>query len=200
MRQIGFIAGKDGEIVKYDPKVHIVRGILKAAPLTRHQRATLYFKALRYVESLLTEVGFRPIADPGHGAFTLEMGNFMLEMTVQQAPRVAHVTSYPGYVYDPEKVTAKVSMACPTDPRDYVIRAIATLPNLRTCQPVYIVVDKDSTDVLKDSFMSILRAAHTLIQMDAATLRRIKEVIARRNIEKDFERLRSQDKELTEGG
>jgi hypothetical protein len=186
----GYIAGEGGEVVKYDPKIHAVK---RPQVLTRHQRATIYFKALRYAETLFKEVGFYPVADPGHGAFVLELGNFMLEMVVQEAPQIAYVTSYPGYQYDPKKINAKVTMMVPAERGEYVIRAIATLPNLQTCDPVFIVVDKDSPNVLRDAFMNIVRSAHSLIRRDPATLRRIQQAMASRNLEKDFERFSSED-------
>lgn len=195
MRQIAFIAGRDGAVVKYDPKIHAAQAVPKPKVLTRHQRATLYFKALRYIEQLFKEVGFHPITLESHSAFTIELGDFILEMSVAQPPPMAHVTSYPGYVYDSEKIMAKVTMMPVSSPGEYVIRVIGTLPNMRTCVPIYAVVDKNSADPLKDAFMNALTAAKDLIRRDPATLRRIQAAMARRNIEKDFERFRSSDPE-----
>ena len=189
MQRIGFIASQDGAVVKYDPRVHAAQTVPKPKALTRHQRATLYFKALRCIERLFKEVGFNPITLESHTAFIIELGNFILEMSVQQPPPMAHVTSYAGYQYDSEKIRAKVTaMPIGTSPGEYVIRVVATLPNMRTCMPVYVVVNKDSNDPLREAFMSALASAKNLIQRDPATLRRIQEALARRDLHKDFDR------------
>lgn len=197
MKKIGFIADTGGQVVKYEPQK--AQPDHPAQPMTRHQRATIYFKALRYAETLLKEVGFRPVTLPSHGNFVLELGNFVLEMTTKEAPNVAYVTSYVGYEYDPKKINAKVVMACPVEPGEYVIRAIATLPNMRTLDPIYITVNKDADDILKDAFFNVIRTAHALIQKDPATMNRIREAMASRNLETDFERFRDQEARLTTG-
>ena len=196
MRQIGFIAGQDGAVVKYDPKLHAAQTTPKQRALTRHQRATQYFKALRYIEMLFKEVGFNPITLESHSSFTIELGDFILEMSVVQPPPMAHVTSYPGYSYDSERISAKVTnMTTGAAPGEYVIRVIGTLPNMRTCEPIYAVMNQTSADPLRDAFMNALTAAKDLIRRDPATLRRIQTVLAKRNIEKDFERFRTADPE-----
>jgi hypothetical protein len=196
MKQIGFIAGQDGAVVKYDPKLHAAAAPkAPSLPLTRHQRATLYFKALRYIEALFRDVGFHPITLDSHTAFTIELGDFILEMSAQIPPPMAHITSYPGYRYDSEQINAKVTSLSPGQPGEYVIRVIATLPNLRTLAPVYVVIDKDSADPLRDAFMSALASAKSLIQRDPATLAKIQAVMAKRDLAKDFDRFRAQDPE-----
>lgn len=191
MKQIGFIASTDGQVVKYDASLHAPKP--KAQPLTRHQRATLYFKAVRSISKLFREVGFEPVTLDSHSAFTLELGEFMLEMSVQIPPRMAHVTSFPGYVYDSKKVTAKVTSVSPAEPGEYVIRVIATLPNMRTCMPVYVVVKPDAQNPMKEAFMSALAAAKELIEKDPNTLRKIQQAMRQRDIEKDFEKFNSED-------
>lgn len=196
MKQIGFIASQDGQIVKYDASVHAPKPRLA---LTRHQRATLYFKSVRYISQLFREVGFRPVTLDSHTAFTLELGDFMLEMTVQIPPPMAHVTSYPDYVYDSKEIKAKVTSMSPAAPGEYVVRVIATLPNMRTCMPVYVVVSPDSQNPMKDAFMSALAAAKQLIERDPNTMRKIHEAMAKRNLEKDFEKFNSQDENQLTG-
>src|SRR5208337_749399 len=112
MRQIGFIAGQDGAVVKYDPKLHAAQTVPQPKALTRHQRATLYFKAVRYIEKLFREVGFSPITQASHGSFTMELDNFILDMTVRESSSmpIAHVTSYSDYEYDPSQVKAKITL------------------------------------------------------------------------------------------
>jgi hypothetical protein len=191
MKQIGFIASTDGQVVKYDASLHAPKP--KPQPLTRHQRATLYFKAVRYISKLFREVGFEPVTLDSHTAFTLELGDFMLEMCVQQPPPMAHVTSFPGYVYSDKKINAKVTSATPAAPGEYVIRVIATLPNMRTCLPVYVVVGADAQSPMKEAFMSALAAAKELIEKDPNTMRRIQQALKERNIEKDFEKFNSEE-------
>lgn len=193
MKQIGFIASQDGQVVKYDASVHAPK---PKQSLTRHQRATLYFKAVRYISKLFREVGFEPVTLDSHSAFTLELGDFMLEMSVQVPPPMAHVTSFPGYVYDNKKITAKVTSVSPAAPGEYVIRVIATLPNMRTCMPVYVVVRPDAETPMKDAFMSALAAAKDLIEKDPNTMRKIQQAMRQRDIEKDFEKFNSEEDRL----
>lgn len=190
MKQIGFIGSQDGQMVKYDAKIHAPK---PKQVLTRHQRATLYFKSIRYISRLFREVGFRSITLESHSEFTIELGDFILEMSVQVPPPMAHVTSFPGYVFDPKEIKAKVTNMSPAAPGEYVIRVIATLPNMRTCMPVYVVVSPDAENPMKDAFMSALAAAKDLIQRDPNTLRRIQQAMAQRNLEKDFEKFYSED-------
>lgn len=191
MKKIGFVVGPEGAVVKYEPQ-KVQEAAKPAAPLTRHQRATLYFKALRYASSLLREVGFRTVADCGNAGFSIEMDRFLLEMMVVEPPRMAHVTSYPGYEYDPDKITAKVTMVCPTEGNEYVIRAIGTHNQWSAC-PVFIVVRPDSQDPLKEAFVSVLKTARDLIARDPKLLAKIQEALSRRDIEREFERLRAND-------
>ncbi|MBV5344655.1 MAG: hypothetical protein JZU63_03510, partial [Rhodoferax sp.] len=192
-KEIGFIASENGAVVKYDPSIHAVQKAKPpAGPLTVHQRATLYFKAVRCVNSLLQEVGFKPIAEIGHSGFSLEMDNFLLEMVVKEPPNVAHVTSYPGYQYDPKKVTAKVEMMCPTDGKDYVIQVTSSTPKRGTALR-FVVMRKDSPDLLKEAFMNALMTARDLISSDKALMDKIQAALGRRDIEKDYERIQSSD-------
>lgn len=193
MKQIGFVAAENGQIVKYDPKLHAPKAPPKS--LTRHQRATLYFKAVRYIRELFKEVGFRQMTVEGHDAFTAELGSFILDMSVKESEsmRIAHVTSYPGYRYDSEKITAKVIHHQVGDHGEYVIQIGAVLPNMRSCRPIYVVVDKNSADPLREGFMSALAAAKQLIELDPPTMRKIQQAMASRNLEKDFDRFSSQD-------
>ncbi len=195
MRQIGFIAAQDGAVVKYDPKQHAPAP--KPKPLTRHQRATLYFKAVRYIEKLFREVGFVPITQYSHGSFTVELGNFILDMTVRESNSmpIAHVTSYVDYEFDPNVIKAKVTRMGVGAAGEYIIQVGAMLPNMRTTLPVFVVVDKNSTDPMREAFMSALTAARDLIRKDPDTLAKIQAAMAKRNIEKDFERFRNDDPE-----
>jgi hypothetical protein len=186
MRRIGFIAGEHG-IVKYDPKQHAPVFADKPKALTVHQRATLYFKALRYISTLFKEVGFKSIGEDSHTWFTLEMGQFILDMKVEKPPMMAHVTSYPGYVYDPNKIAAKVTNLSPAPPGEYVIRVTAAI-NMHFDRPTYVVVDKDSVDPLRDAFKSALAAAASFIEKDRKTFDKIRAAMAERDLEKDFER------------
>jgi hypothetical protein len=181
-KKIGFVVSPGGEVVKYQG----------AARLTRHQRATLYFKALRIAKALLQEVGFRAITDCGHAGFTIEMDHFLLEVMVQEPPQIAHVTSYQGYSYDPRKVTAKVTMMLPTENRDYVIRAMATVRGM-TLNPVFIVVGQDSSDLLKEAVMNVLLTTRDFMSRDPALLAKIKAGLASRDLERDYERLAQAD-------
>lgn len=192
MKQIGFIAAGDGSVVKYDASLHAAKS--KANPLGRHQRATLYFKAMRCVSGLLKEVGFRSLCQDSTAAITLEMGNngreFILELTAQVPPPMAHVTSYPGYVYDPNKVAAKVTSVGVSDSGEYVIRVVAMLSNMKTQLPIYVVVEKDSVDPLREAFMGILTSVRELVGKDPTVLSKIQEAMASRNLEADFKRFR----------
>lgn len=193
MSKTDFIASQGGEIVKYDPKVHAPKA--PAAPLSRHQRATLYFKALRYIQALFREVGFTPITQESHGSFTIELGRFILDMTVREPSSmpVAHVTSYAGYEYDPNGIKAKVTRMDVGDPGEYVIQVGAVLPNQRSCRPIYVVVDKNSADPLRDAFMSALTSASDFIRRDPDTLKKIQTAMAARNLNADFEKFKNQD-------
>lgn len=193
MRRIGFIASQDGAVVKYDPKLHAPKA--PPQPLTRHQRATQYFKAVRYIRELFKEVGFREIASESHGSFTAELGGFILDMTVKESVsiRFAHVTSYPGYTYSSEKISAKITQHSIGEHGEYVIQVGAVLPNMKSCRPVYVVVDKDCADPLREAFMSALASAKQFIDKDPGTLNKIKSAMAQRNVDKDFDRFRSQD-------
>ena len=194
MKQIGFIASADGAIVKYDPAVHAVQKTKPGAgPLTRHQRATLYFKALRTASALLQEVGFRAVADVGHTGFCIEMDEMILEMMVKEAPQMAHVTSYPGYEYDPKKINAKVTFAAPVEGNDYTIQVTASYRRTGTLTPIFVVVRQDSPDVLKEAFMGILGTARTLIQRDPQLMAKIQVALAHRDLEKDLDRLSGAD-------
>lgn len=192
MRQIGFIAAQDGQIVKYDPNVHAPK---PRQPLTRHQRATLYFKAVRYIHRLFNEVGFKDMTQDSHTAFTAELGKFILDITVKESQqmRIAYVTSYPGYVYDKEAIRAKVTGYSVGEHGEYVIQLGAVLPNLHSVPPVYVVIDKDSGDPLKEAFLNTLAAAKQLIQRDPETMRKIQAALAARNLDKDFQKFSSED-------
>lgn len=194
VKKIGFIASETGAVVKYDPAIHAVKEAPKpAGPLTRHQRATLYFKALRFADALLREVGFYTVADLGHSGFVIEMDNFILEAVVKEAPQVAHVTSYPGYQYDPKKINAKVEMMVPVEGRDYVIQMSASYPRTGTTLPTFVVIRQDSPDVLKEAFMGILTTARDFIQKDPNLMAKIQAAMAQRDLERDLERLQSDD-------
>lgn len=192
MRQIGFIAAENGQVVKYDASIHAPK---PRQVLTRHQRATLYFKAVRYIHKLFTEVGFRDMTQESHSSFTAELGRFILDITVKesQSLRIAHVTSFPGYAYDPERIRAKVTGYSVGEHGEYVIQVGAVLPNLRSTRPVYVVIDKDSANPLKDAFMNVLAATKQLIEQDPETMRKIREALAGRNLDKDFEKFSSED-------
>jgi len=192
MRQIGFIAAQDGQVVKYDASLHSPK---PRQPLTRHQRATLYFKAVRFIHRLFQEVGFRDITLENHSSFTAELGRFILDITVKESNSmpIAHVTSYPGYTYDPETIRAKVTGYSLGEHGEYVIQVGAVLPNMRSSLPTFVVIDKDSPNPLKDAFMNTLAAAKQLIQQDPETLRKIQAALASRNLEKDFEKFSSED-------
>lgn len=178
---------KPHQVVPYGQQ-GVQRTSQPSGPLTRHRRATIYFKAMRMANKFLHEVGFHTVADCGHAGFSIELGYFMLEMMVKEPPMMAHVTSYPGYTYDPNKVTAKVTINRITDTNDYVIQAIATI-NWNTINPIYIVVPQDAPDVLKAAFMSILLTARDLLRKDPATLAKIQEAMTRRDVERDYDRL-----------
>lgn len=194
VKKIGFIASETGAVVKYDPAIHGLKEAPKpAGPLTRHQRATLYFKALRFADALLREVGFYTVADLGHSGFVIEMDRFILEAVVKEAPQVAHVTSYPGYQYDPKKINAKVEMMVPVEGRDYVIQMSASYPRTGTTLPTFVVIRQDSPDVLKEAFMGILTTARDFIQKDPNLMAKIQAAMAQRDLERDLERLQSDD-------
>jgi hypothetical protein len=198
MSKPDFIGAADGSVVKYEPVR--VQAHKPTAPLTRHQRATLYFKAVRCAGQLLQEVGFCPLADCGPTAFSLEFGHFLLEMAVKEAPRVAHVTSYPGYVYDPERIRAQVTMLTPGAGQEYVIQAVGTFRG-RTLAPVFIVVRPDSPDPLREAFVNVLLTTRDLLSRDPALLARIQEALSRRDLNQDLDRLRSNlDRQLEAGG
>jgi hypothetical protein len=193
MREADFSVSSEGAVVEYEPQA--VQTGQRGGPLTRHQRATIYFKALRLANKLLQSVGFHAVVDCGHRGFSLEQDGFMLEMMVKEAPQMAHVTSYPGYVYDPDKITAKVTMACPAPPGEYVIQAIASQPSTGTLPPVFITVRPDAKDVLKETFMSILSTAHLLISKNWALADKIKNKLRERRLDEEFEQLSLQDVE-----
>lgn len=192
MRQIGFVAAADGQVVKYDPKLHAPT---PRQALTRHQRATLYFKAVRYIHRLFNEVGFRDMTQDSHTTFTAELGKFILDISVKESQqmRIAYVTSYSGYAYDPEVIRAKVVRHSVGEHGEYVIQLGAVLPNLHSVPPVYVVIDKDSVDPLKEAFMNTLAAAKQLIQRDPETMRKIQQALAARNLDKDFQKFSSED-------
>lgn len=194
-KKIGYVGSSDGSVIKYDPKAHAPA---ERPKLTRHQRATLYFKAVRFIEKLFRDVGFTHVTPDSHGNFVLELGgardgfghSFVIEMKVEQPPPMAHVTSYPGYAYDSKQINAKVTFGSVGSgaPGEYVIRVIGTTPGMKTLRPVYVVVSPDSVNPLREAFMSALMAAHELIKHDPATLERIKAALASRNLNRDFER------------
>lgn len=192
MQKIGFIAGNDGAVVKYDPKLHAA---VSPKLLSRHQRATLYFKAVRYIRELFKEVGFKEITRESHGSFTIELGSFILDMTVRESKslRIVHVTSYPGYVYDSNKINAKITQHSVGDHGEYVIQVGAVLPSMKSCTPIYVVIDKNSDNPLREAFMSALASAKQLIEKDPATLSKIQSALAGRNLNSDFERFSQQD-------
>lgn len=181
---------KDG-LVPYQTRAPQPQPPAKA--LTRHQRATVYFKALRYVRSLLNSVGFRDEADVGHSGFCIAMDGFILEMVVKEPPMMAHVTSYPGYEYDPKKINAKVTMMVPTEGRDYVVQVIATTSDMMTQMPVFIVMRQDSPDLLRETFVNCLMSARDLMRKDPKILAKIQAALAKKDIERELEMLKAQD-------
>jgi hypothetical protein len=163
------------EITRYQPeKLQSASRSTSSQELTRHQRATLYFKAIRMVHTLLSEIGFQDAILPSHTAWSMDFYGFNLEVAVTQPPQMARVTSYPGYVYDPEKITAKVEMFTPGEPGEYVIRIIGMGEDGWTMEPMLVIVRKDSPDPLRESFVSVLHAIHELIRRRPALMARIK--------------------------
>jgi hypothetical protein len=191
VKQIGYIASETGAITKYDPKVHAVsRPAPQAGPLTKAQRATLFFKALRVANSLLHKVGFTTVADCGHSGFCIEMGGFILEMMVKDAPKVAHVTSYPGYTYDSDRVTAKVEHIAGTG---CVIQITGSFRRTGTLPPTLVTVRDDSEDPTKEAFRNILIAAQDLIQKDPVLSEKILKNIAKMDMDVEYNSLMASD-------
>lgn len=181
----------DGTVAKYDPQVHAVqKSMPPVEPMTRHQRATLYFRALRALRDLLCEVGFSPTADLGHSGFSLEMDRFILEMVVKEAPRMAYVTSSHGYVYDSKKVNASVTMACPVEPGEYAIQITASYLK-GTPPPLFVVARNDSPDVFREAFFSALSAAQDFIARQPGLSAKIKAGLTTRDLSRDLDRFGS---------
>jgi hypothetical protein len=195
MKQINFVAGQTGSVAKYDPQARAPVPVSKPRPLTRHQWATLYFTAVRYIGKLFREVGFASVSEERPGILTLELGKFILDMAVKDFSSlpVAHVTSYPGYAYDSEKVNAKVTRMDLCAEGEYLIMVGAVLPNLKSVRPVFVAIDKGSSDPLKEAFVQALMAAKDLISRDPVTLSKIQEAMAGRNLEADFQLFKEMD-------
>ncbi len=164
-----------------------------SGPLTKHQRATVYFKALRYAKSILCSVGFQEEADVGHTGFSISMQGFLLEMVCKEPPPMAHVTSHESYKYDPEQINAKVTMMTPGDGKDYVIQVIATPPNQWSANPVFIVVRPDSPDLLKEAFVNILLSARDALRKCPHLMQKIQEALKKVNLDVELEKLKAQD-------
>ena len=191
MKQIAFIAGAGGEVVRYDPAVHSVKEAV--APLSKAQRATIFFKALRMANEFLHHIGFTTVADVGHSGFCIEMGGFILEMRVMDSPKMAYVTSYANYTYDPKKINAKVTnIATGADGTDYVIRITGSHSKIGTLPPTIVSVRKDSPDVLKEAFRGILLTAQDLIAVDPKLLSKIKSIMAKQDADLEFNRILSE--------
>ncbi len=178
-------------MVRYEPKAPEQKKPAQA--LTRHQRATVYFKAVRYAKELLKSVGFYEEAEVGHAGFTMSIDGFLLEVMVKEPPRMAHVTSHEHYQYDPKKINAKVTMSCPTENGDYVIQLISTPPNSWTSLPVFIVVRQDSPDLLKEAFVNILLSTRDALRKCPHIMAKVQAALAKRDIEKDLEKMKAQD-------
>jgi hypothetical protein len=191
MDKPGFIGGPDGAVVRYDPKTPQSKKPEQA--LSRHQRATVYFKAVRFVRQLLCSVGFQDEADCGHSGFSISMDNFLLEMTVKEPPNMAHVTSFAGYSYDPNKINAKVTNLCPTDGKDYVIQVMATQPNGWSSLPTFIVMRHDTDDLLREAFMNCLMTARNELSKSPRVWSKIQAALAKRDLELELEKLKAQD-------
>jgi hypothetical protein len=191
MDKPGFIGSSDGSMVRYEPKAPEQKKPAQA--LTRHQRATVCFKAVRFAKELLKSVGFREEAEVGHAGFTMSIDGFLLEVMVKEPPQMAHVTSYPGYQYDPKKINAKVTMACPTENGDYVIQLISTPPNSWTSLPVFIVVRQDSPDLLKEAFVNTLLSTRDALQKCPHIMAKVQAALAKRDIDKELEKMKAQD-------
>lgn len=161
--------------------------------MTRHQRATVYFKAVRFVKSFLVAVGFREEADVGHSGFSISMDNFCLEMMVKEAPNMAHVTSFEGYEYDPKKINAKVTFMSPGGPGEYVIQIITTLPNGMTQMPTYATVSPESGDVLREAFINCLMTARDQMRKCPQIMAKIQAALAKRDIEAELRRMEAED-------
>jgi hypothetical protein len=183
MRQIGFIASEVGEVVKYDPKKSVPRG---TAPLdkTASQRATLYFKALRFAKYLLLKVGFHEMTIPAHTYFVLECSGFILEAKVIkfEGIPVAYVTS--GIDGRSE---IKISDNSPAQPGEYSIQITAMVSTGRTTQPVHVIIDKEAEDPLSDAFSNILRTIKMLVDRDPRVSQMVAEALRKRDMNADIE-------------
>lgn len=189
---------ESGGLSKYSPQAPQARqqGVQQSnsKALTRHQRATVYFQAVRYAKEILKSVGFREEAEVGHAGFTMSIDQFLLEVMVKEPPLMAHVTSHADYQYDPKKINAKVTMSCPTENGDYVIQLISTPPNGWTSMPVFIVVRQDSPDLLKEAFVNILLSTREALRKCPHIMAKVQAAMAKKDIEKELETMKAQDK------
>jgi hypothetical protein len=138
------------------------------------RRATLYFKALRLVHDLLAKTGFQDEIPPSHTAWSMGLGGFNLEAAVVNPGNVVHVTSYPGYVYNPDEVTAKVERCDIADPGEYTVRLIGLDPRGRSTVPVFVVINKDSPEPLREAVMTMLFAIENMLKTRPEILERMK--------------------------
>jgi len=177
------------EITKYEGKNLQPPPNASKPALTKHQRATLYFKAVRMIHTLLSEIGFQDAILPSHTAWSMDFHGFNLEVVVSECPRMARVTSYPGYQYDPEKITAKVENIMPVEPGEYVIRITGVEETGWSTVPLFVVVRKDSDDPVREAFVSVLHSIHDMLRTRPNIMAKIKEAMRHRDVQKEFDRL-----------
>lgn len=98
MRQIGFIAGTDGTVAKWEPP----QAPVYIEPLVAFR------EALTHLDSFFKELGLRPHTDGVERSISYEFArDCHLDISIHDPARVAYVTSHVGYRY--EKKAAMVT-------------------------------------------------------------------------------------------
>lgn len=133
--------------------------VLRAQKETEHvpsgfQKVTQMFRGLRMAEKFLAGAGFTTNAW-AHNVFGAVYGKLMLEAKVTEPDRVAHVTSYAGYRYDSEKVTAKITTMRDLVKDSHIVRITLSKVDGASLPPIFLSI-RDSTDPARETFLGIM--------------------------------------------
>lgn len=142
-KQIGFIAGPGGEVVKWEPPQQPPQPL--TAPENRYSACV---SALRRLDEFFVRHGFRCNAiENSSNAISFEHSGFMFDVSIRDPRLIAYVTSHVGYRYEKKFAarSATVKILGETIRSDMVVQVVCS--RQFSGPPVYVEVPDNTSNV-----------------------------------------------------
>lgn len=111
--------------------------------LTSGQRHYMYRLGLMALDQFMRNQGFTcNISEGSSTRLSYEKGKVLIDVAVKRPDNIAYVTSQPGYCYDPNKVTAKVTTLKDMLGADYVAQVIICDQDC-SLRPIFVPLPKE---------------------------------------------------------